>query len=170
MNATPPRLGIPHRRSVRRAVRTRCHAVSDHGFELLGEQTLDLSPMGMLLACDAPAALGEPVYLSVRTPGPNPVWIDAEAEVSRILHGYRHADRGYCVGLRFTYLERFARDELLVRLAGLPPPIPQRRLKTARQRIGNEPPFQALGSVVPSPVMTVSRARNGVPAGVFASE
>jgi hypothetical protein len=168
MHPNAPRLAIPPRRAVRRAVRARCHAVSDHGFELLGEQALDLSPLGMLLACDAPAALGEQVFLSVLTPGRNPVWLDVEAEVSRILHGFRHADRGYCVGLRFTYLERYARDELLVRLSGLPPPVPQRRLKTARQRIGNEPGFALpANAVVERRIVPLSRACNGVPLGVF---
>ena len=43
------------------------------------------------------------------------------------MYGFRRGDPGYCAGLRFTYLERSARHELLTRLVGLPPPIPQRR-------------------------------------------
>lgn len=119
--------GSQQRRSMRRAARSQCQVVSRAEFELLGETALDVSPRGMLLACDVPVALGERVILSLSTPGPEPFWLDAEAEVARIVYGFRHGDPGYCAGLRFTYLERSSRNELLTRLVGLPPPIPQRR-------------------------------------------
>jgi PilZ domain len=162
-------LANPQRRAVRRAARTRCHAVSDLGFELLGELALDLSPLGMMIACDAPAALGETVFVSLLTPGANPIWLDAEAEVTRILHGFRMGDPGYCAGLRFTYLERRSRAELLTRLAGLPPPIPRRRLKTARQRVLNQHSYESSKSddVLRRPVVRVSSAISSVPLGVF---
>ena len=53
--------------------------------------------------------------------------IDAEAEVARVLEGWREGDPGYSAGLRFTGLDRAARSELVVALAGLPPPVPTRR-------------------------------------------
>lgn len=164
-------LATPQRRAVRRATRARCHAVSDLGFELLGELALDVSPLGMMLACDAPAALGETVFVSLQTPGPSPIWLDAEAEITRILHGFRAGDHGYCAGLRFTYLERKSRAELLARLAGLPPPIPRRRLLTARQRASNQFPYAPAdpNAVLRRPVVRVSRASTNVPAGVFRS-
>lgn len=162
-------LATPQRRAVRRATRARCHAVSDLGFELLGELALDVSPLGMMIACDAPAALGETVFVSLQTPGPSPVWLDAEAEVTRILHGFRAGDPGYCAGLRFTYLERRARAELLTRLAGLPPPIPRRRLLTARQRASNHFSYEPglPNTVLRQPMVRVSPASTSVPAGVF---
>jgi hypothetical protein len=161
---------ISQRRAVRRATRTRCHAVGEQGFELLGELALDLSPRGMLVACDAPAALGEPVLVSLLTPGADPVWLDAEAEVARIVYGFRRGDRGYCIGLRFKYLERLARMELLARLSGMPPPIPQRRPRTARSRVGwgvEMPVMQP--EVVAAPMVRVSPANGGIPAGVFSA-
>jgi hypothetical protein len=103
-------------------------------FRLLGERVLDVSPLGMLVACDHPAQLGADVLVSFKAPGRDAPWFEAEAEVARVVNGYRIADRGYCAALRFTYFERAARNELLSRLAGLPPPIPQRRLRTARER------------------------------------
>jgi hypothetical protein len=156
------------RRAVRRATRTRCHAVGERGFELLGELALDLSPRGMLVACEVPAALGEPVLVSVLAPGRNPIWLDAEAEVARIVHGQRRGDRGYCIGLRFKYFDRVSRMELLSRLAGMPPPIPQRRLRAERYRIawGAELPAPR-AEVVAQPMLRVSAARGPVPAGVF---
>ncbi|HMI93525.1 MAG TPA: PilZ domain-containing protein [Polyangiales bacterium] len=119
--------GSPQRRAMRRAARSRCQVVSRAEFELLGETALDVSPRGILLACDVPVALGERVIMSLSAPGPDEFWLDAEAEVARIVYGFRNGDPGYCAGLRFTYLERSARQELLTRLVGLPPPVPQRR-------------------------------------------
>jgi len=119
--------GNQQRRALRRAARAQCQVVSRAEFELLGETALDVSPRGILLACDVPVALGERVILSLCAPGPDQFWLDAEAEVARIVYGYRNADPGYCAGLRFTYLERSAREELLTRLVGLPPPVPRRR-------------------------------------------
>jgi hypothetical protein len=154
--------GESKRRAVRRATRTSCQVVSTIGFELLGERALDLSPNGLLLACDVPAAIGEELVISFQTPGRDPIWLDAEAEVARIVHGYRQGDPGYCAGLRFTYLERSTRGELLARLAGFPPPIPQRRLIAQRWR-----DHEAGGQVVMRAIVNVSPARGGCPAGVF---
>jgi hypothetical protein len=152
------RFGTQQRRSLRRAARASCQVVSRAEFELLGETALDVSPQGILLACDVPVALGERVIMSLRTPGADDVWLDAEAEVARIVYGYRHGDPGYCAGLRFTYLERSARNELLTRLVGMPPPIPQRR-PGARGRNGGDAVRMLFCQRVGKPYP--------VPAGVF---
>ncbi|HEX7476290.1 MAG TPA: PilZ domain-containing protein [Polyangiales bacterium] len=128
-----------NRRAVRRAVRTHCHAVGMQEFRLLGDRTLDLSPRGMLIACDGPTRLGDEVVVSFKAPGMDAPWLDAEARVARIIEGLRPGDPGYCVGLDFTYFEKCSRDELLTRLAGLPPPVPLRRLRTADERRHDEP-------------------------------
>jgi hypothetical protein len=114
------------RKSLRRYVRSRCHAVALDQFRLIGEQILDLSPRGALVACDAPVNVGDRVLLSFQAPETD-AWIDAEAEVARVLEGWRSGDPGYSAGLRFTGLDRATRDELVVALAGLPPPVPMRR-------------------------------------------
>jgi hypothetical protein len=124
------------RRAVRRAVRVECQAVQLKQFQLFGERVLDLSPVGMLVSCNRTTRLGDDVLVSFKVPGVDTEWLEAEAEVARVVQGYRTADRGYCAGLRFTYFEKSARHELLARLAGLPPPIPQRRLRTAHERAG----------------------------------
>jgi hypothetical protein len=157
-------LAKQQRRAMRRAAHIRCQAVSDRGFELLGERALDLSPRGMLLACDLPATLGEEVLVSFQTPGLHPLWLDAEAEIARIVNGYREGDPGYCLGLRFTYLERAARNELLARLAGVPPPLPQRRMPARSTRIE-----QQSHAVLVRSIFRVSPARGGFPAGVWSA-
>jgi hypothetical protein len=123
------------RRAVRRAVQTECQAVGLTEFKLFGSRVLDLSPRGMLVHCEQPVASGDDVVVSFKAPGEGGLWLDAEAVVARLVQGQRSADRGVCVGLDFTYFEKSARHELLARLAGLPPPIPQRRLRTARDRM-----------------------------------
>lgn len=153
------------RRAVRRATRTRCQAVTSADFELLGERVLDLSPRGMLVACDAPAALGEEVIVSFETPGADPIWLDAEAEIARIVYGFRRGDPGYCVGLRFTYFERAAQGELLSRVAGMPPPVPGRR---PRGTSAGGPGLSSQGVEV-QPIIQISRVRGGCPAGVFSA-
>lgn len=146
------------RRAVRRAARTRCQAVGVEGFRLLGERALDLSPRGMLVASDAPVELGERVIVSFRAPGNDQLWMDAEAELARVVQGYRPDDPGYCIGLDFTYFERTSREELLTRLAGVPPPIPSRRLRTLRARDAS--------TVIVRPILSIGRP-SLVPSGAF---
>src|SRR5688500_5313259 len=114
------------RRTLRRDVSARCQAVELSAFRLVGERLLDLSPRGALLACDEAISLGVRIFVSFKSRGRGP-WIDAEAEVARIAEGWREHDRGYCVGLRFVEIDRVSRGELIVRLAGVPPPVPARR-------------------------------------------
>ncbi len=126
-----PSLLVRHRqrRSVRRVVRTRCQAVALDEFRLIGDRILDLSPRGLLLACDDRVETGQELVISFQAPHGGP-WIDVEAEVARVIGGWRPYDPGYAAGLRFTHIEQRARGELLTRLAGFPPPIPQRRVRT----------------------------------------
>lgn len=118
-----------YRRTVRRAVRSECTALGINEYREIGTEVLDLSPQGMLVACNQSVEIGDPIMLFFRAPGVDELWLDAEAEVTRIVHGMRRYDRGYCMGVRFTYLEGPDRKQLSNRLVGYPPPIPQRRPK-----------------------------------------
>ncbi len=89
---------------VRREVQTRCQAVTEDEFRLIGERVFDISTNGILLACDDGVKLGQPLILSINAPGTNE-WFDAEGVVARIVEGYRPDDRGYCAGVRFTALD-----------------------------------------------------------------
>jgi hypothetical protein len=115
------------RKTLRRAVRSRCTAFSVNGYREIGTLVLDLSLQGMLVACNDGVEVGDPIMLFFKAPGTDEFWLDAEAEVTRIVHGFRQHDPGYCMGVRFTYLERPEREQLSNRLIGYPPPIPQRR-------------------------------------------
>lgn len=122
------KLWASDRASVRRAVRARCQAVAEDGFRLIGEKALDLSTHGVLLACDAGVKVGETVLLSIEMPTTG-AWIDAEAVVARLIEGYRHGDRGYCAGLRFTAIDFESWGALRLGLRGTPPPVPTRSLR-----------------------------------------
>ena len=116
---------IRQRRAMRRAFSTSCQAVRLQGFRLIGERILELSVRGALLACDRRVHPGERVIVSFRAPSGGP-YVDAVGEVARVIEGFRFGDPGYCAGIEFTELETRSRHELLVRLAGVPPPVPQR--------------------------------------------
>jgi len=159
------------RRAVRRAVRTRCQLVGVEEFRLLGERVVDLSPRGMLVACDRSTRIGADMLVSFKVPGRDEIWLDAEAVVARIIEGQRFGDAGYCAGLDFTYFEKTARNELLARLAGCPPPVPRRRLRTARERMTG--PYWA-EAVLVRPIITIQDkpvlpppSAKSVPRGVF---
>lgn len=152
------------RRAVRRAVRTRCTAVATRDFSFLGQRVLDLSPRGMLLAADAPARVGDDVVVTFMAPGRDGIWMDAEAEVSRVVHGLREGDPGFCLALDFTYFEKHARQELLCRLAGTPPPIPQRRGPALSRKLD----LTELSVVVRPIIQIAPRGFHlGIPAGVL---
>ncbi len=117
------------RHSLRRGVMTPCSAVSLSTFDLLGQEVLDLSPQGMLVSCGGPAQLGDRVFVSFKAPGSGGLWLHAEAEVARIVNGWRRNDDGYCVGVHLSYFNAIDRRELNRRLAGRPPPLPKRRMR-----------------------------------------
>jgi len=117
------------RRITRRDQRTRCQAVASRDFRLLGDRVLDMSPFGLLVAADDGADVGDEVIVSFRAPGGSE-WLDAEAEVVRIVEGWRPGDPGYCIGLRFTSIGLDSRMLLRERLHGVPPPVPQRPLRS----------------------------------------
>jgi len=133
-----------HRRTIRRAVRSDCTAFTANEYREIGTEAFDLSTQGMLVACDQPVEIGDPIALFFKAPGVDELWLDAEAEVTRIVRGMRRYDRGTCMGVRFTYIEKPDRKHLLNRLVGYPPPIPKRRprvdyAETVRRIMQNRP-------------------------------
>ena len=127
----------PSRRlSMRRDVRVPCQAVTEHAFELIAERTLDVSVDGVLLPVIAPVAIGEPIIVSFEIPG---TWIDAEAIVTRVVHGRRPGDAGMAIGAVFDVISASSRAALAGFLHGRPPPLP-RRGPLARLRRGQPTP------------------------------
>ncbi len=142
--------------AVRRAVIRPCLAVVTDGYKLLSQRILDLSPRGMLVwgspttgaetAAGATTGaesstsgsgpwsaapdlkLGDEVFVTFKAPGDG-LWMNVETEVTRIIRGARRSDLGPCIGLRFKDLNGSRRSDLVARLTGIPPTIPQRPLR-----------------------------------------
>lgn len=116
------------RRGLRRSISTHCQVVTDEGFRLLGEETLDVSDKGLLVASRASACLGEKVFVSLRLPR-GQTWIDAEGTIVRVVRGLRNGDSGRGFGIRFERIDDF--DLILLRSAldGVPPTVPSRRVR-----------------------------------------
>lgn len=124
------------RLAMRRAVAITCQAVRESDFRLIASCTLDISVDGVLLPIEIPVMTGEAIIVSFEIPG---MWIDAEARVSRVVHGRRPEDDGLAVGVTFETISPAARAALAGFLHGRPPPLP-RRGPLARLRRGQPAP------------------------------
>jgi hypothetical protein len=115
---------MPHRRAFRHAVDLSCSIVRERDFRLVGERAVDLSTDGMLVSTELPVLTGEPVLVSFRVPR-STRWIDAEAVVTRVVHGRRPGERGRRLGLSFRGLDSELRHLLFQQLRALPPAAPR---------------------------------------------
>jgi hypothetical protein len=115
-----------------------CQAVRERDFKLIADRTLDISVDGLLLPLqeDEQVLTGETLIISFPIPG---MWVDAEASVTRIVHGRRPGDDGAACGVLFDVISPSARAALAGFLHGKPPPLP-RRGPLARLRRGGEVP------------------------------
>jgi hypothetical protein len=138
------------RGSTRREVTIPCQAVREHDFVLVADRTLDVSVEGMLLPMNRRLLTGETLIVSFAIPG---TWIDAEAIVTRVVHGRRPGDDGVAVGVMFDVMS----------LHGRPPPLP-RRGPMARLRRGLEPPQLA------DHALMMQTGLSSPPAELYASE
>ncbi len=116
------------RRAQRRRVRVDCQVVRERDFKLVGRSGLDLSPLGMLVLAEEPVLTGEPLLVAFRLPQ-STWWFDAEATVSRVVHGRRPGDAGRCCGIAFDALDEAVQYFLHTALLGVPPPVPARHAR-----------------------------------------
>ncbi len=120
---------LTRRRVLRLALRGRCEAGALDGFRRLGERVLDVSPHGMMLAANDAEQVGDAVIVTFQLGDDLDTWFDAEAEVARVIEGWREGDPGYALGLRFTNIDLGTRLVLAEKLVGTPPPVPQRAVR-----------------------------------------
>jgi hypothetical protein len=121
-------LSARDRSALRRQVRLPCQIVEEDRFELLANECIDLSVRGMRVRAILPAPVGTRVLASFRVPGSS-LYLDLDAEVTRVIWGRRFNDRCAALGLRFVNLSPVDRAILGSRLAGMPPPVPARTLR-----------------------------------------
>jgi len=113
------------RKSMRHHVRIDCQVIRESDFRLVGHRTLDVSAEGMLVRNSGDVKIGDHVIVAFQAT-PLGLWIDAQAEVTRLVHGRRPEDEGRAFGLKFTELSKVSKLILRGNLRRVPPPLPQR--------------------------------------------
>lgn len=119
------------RRHVRHRVVMRAQVVRERDFQLVSDRIVDLSDGGMMVAAKSRVLTGEPVVLSFRIPWLDR-WVDAEAVVTRIVHGRRKGDPGHALGLTWERIDDRSLRFLRMHTAGLPESQPTPRLPVPR--------------------------------------
>lgn len=114
----------------RHAVRLACQVVRERDWKLIADEISDLSEVGMLVLPKSRVLTGEKVIVSFMAPFSR-YWIDAEATVTRVVHGRRDTDYRPAFALSFDAIDEVSRALLRKNLAGTPPPLPGRGRPTA---------------------------------------
>ncbi len=112
------------RRTSRHTVKIPCQVVRERDFSLLGDRVVDLSESGALVGPADPALTGERVIVSFRIPR-STVWIDAEATITRVVHGRRPGEYTRALALEFDDLDALPRFMLKEALRAAPPAPPK---------------------------------------------
>jgi uncharacterized protein YndB with AHSA1/START domain len=123
------------RRNMRRAVALTCQVVREEDFRLIGDETLDVSPDGMLVHTEREdVEPGQSLIVTFQATDLG-LWFDTQATVARVLRGRRWGERGRAVGVRFAetgedgapILDPVRRMILRGAFRRKPPPIPRNR-------------------------------------------
>jgi hypothetical protein len=116
--------GLFPSRAVRHTAKIDCQVVRLRDFRLIADRIEDISSEGMLVSPADPVLTGEEVMVAFRVPGLAD-WVDAEAVVTRVVHGRRPGEMRRELGLEFVHMNRWSRL-LLNSFARRLPPIPPR--------------------------------------------
>jgi hypothetical protein len=98
--------------------------VRERDFSLVADRVMDLSASGALVGPADPALTGERILVSFRIPR-STVWIDAEATVTRVVHGRRPGEFSRSLAIQFDELEPLPRFMLQEALRVVPPCPPK---------------------------------------------
>ena len=126
-------LSSQSRRPMRHTAHITCQIVRERDFRLVADRVVNLSLNGMLVGPADPVLTGEKIIVSF----PSPVegkWIDAEAKVTRVLHGRRPGEYRRSLGLEFEHLDAESRAVLKECLERIPPTPPGTRRQTPDAR------------------------------------
>jgi hypothetical protein len=110
----------------RRLLRQRCQVVRERDFKLIADRVVDVSASGALVMPADPVLTGERVILSFQLPH-SLYWVDAEALVTRVLHGRRPGEYTRGVALELDGMSGLSRFMLERALRHLPPAPPRYR-------------------------------------------
>lgn len=102
---------MPLRRSARKSFTLQCQVVKEEDFQLISEETLDLSESGARVRTSVRVLTGEPVVVTIRDPR-TMAYVDATGVVARVEHGRRKRERGRSLGLEFDVLDAESKKTL----------------------------------------------------------
>ncbi|HEY2406244.1 MAG TPA: PilZ domain-containing protein [Polyangiaceae bacterium] len=111
------------RGSSRHTVKIECQVVRERDFSLIADRVVDLSESGALVGPADPALTGERILISFRIPR-STTWIDAEAVITRVVHGRRPGEYTRALAVEFedlSSLPKFMLRETLRRVPVAPP-------------------------------------------------
>jgi hypothetical protein len=114
------------RRPARHRIKLACQIVRERDFKLVSDQIVELSDSGMLVVPKLRVMTGESLLVSFMAPYTR-LFLDAEAVVSRVVHGRRLGDEGPGLGLELSGMDQLSRTILRAQLDSLPPAPPRRR-------------------------------------------
>lgn len=113
-------------RPSRYVLKAPCQVVRLRDFRLVADRVEDFSAGGLLVSPAEPVLTGEAVLVSMQFPATGE-WLDAEAFVSRVLHGRRPGETARCLGLEFGRLDRRGWLSIHRNLGRTPPSPPRAR-------------------------------------------
>jgi hypothetical protein len=113
-------------RSPRHVLRTPCQVVRLRDFRLISDRVENFSARGLLVSPAEAVFTGEPVLVSLQFPETGE-WLDAEATVTRVVHGRRPGEWARRLGLEFDDLDEPTKLLLERKLRTTPPAPPRGR-------------------------------------------
>jgi hypothetical protein len=115
-------------RMPRYLMRLPCQVVRERDFRLVADRIENLSQTGLSVSPAEPVLTGETLIVSFRLPRER-VWIDAQACVTRVIHGRRSGEDQRALGLVFEEIGEEQRCAIARELAAVPPAPPGRALR-----------------------------------------
>jgi hypothetical protein len=115
-------------RMPRHLMRLPCQVVRERDFRLIADRAENLSLTGLSVSPAEPVLTGEKLLVSFRLPHAG-VWVDAEARVTRVIHGRRPGEDQRALGLAFEDVEVEQQLAIARELMQVPPAPPGRSLR-----------------------------------------
>ena len=115
-----------HQRLPRHIFTAPCQVIREHDFRLIADRVIDLSVTGVLVAPADPVLTGERLLFSFHLPHSS-YWLDAEAIVTRVVHGRRPGEHTRALALYFDGISGLSRYMIRHSLDYLPPAPPRFR-------------------------------------------
>jgi hypothetical protein len=115
-------------RMPRHLMRLPCQVVRERDFRLIADRVENLSLTGLSVSPAEPVLTGEKLIVSFRLPHEG-IWVDAEARVTRVIHGRRPGEDQRALGLAFEDVSVELQLAIARELLRTPPAPPGRSLR-----------------------------------------